>query len=324
MKTPLPAHLIFKGLLPFFALALLTGCQPENPNQFQGYVEAEYVYVSSPVGGALTELAVTRGGTVKAGQLLFALEHGAETAAVEQAEHDLTQAQAQRDDLLKGRRPTELASLQAQLERAQADLKLATVELARREQLISSNVVAQEELDQARAQCEADQAQVAQLTADLATGKLGGREDAVRAANAAVAAAQAAFDKARWSLDQKRQSAPADAAVHDTLFRQGEYVPAGQPIVVLLPPANLKVRFFVPQAKLPSLHTGGMVSVRPDGAPKPVDATISYISTQEEYTPPVIYSRETRADLVYMIEATFAPADAAPLRPGQPVDVELK
>jgi HlyD family secretion protein len=173
-------------------------------------------------------------------------------------------------------------------------------------------------------QRDADQAQVAQLTADLATGKLGGREDAIRAAQAAVDAQRAAYEKAKWNFDQKQQFTPANAAVHDTLYRQGEYVAAGNPVVVLLPPENLKVRFFVPQAILPRIKTGETVYVMPDGAAHPINATINYISTQAEYTPPVIYSRETRADLVFMIEAKFSPADAADLRPGQPVDVELK
>jgi HlyD family secretion protein len=112
--------------------------------------------------------------------------------------------------------------------------------------------------------------------------------------------------------------------VHDTLYRSGEFVAAGNPVVVLLPPENLKVRFFVPQEKLPQIKTGGTVSVKADGAARAFSATVNYISTQAEYTPPVIYSRETRAELVFMIEAKFSPADAAELRPGQPVDVELK
>jgi HlyD family secretion protein len=101
-------------------------------------------------------------------------------------------------------------------------------------------------------------------------------------------------------------------------------VAAGSPVVVLLPPENLKVRFFVPQEKLAQIKVGGPVSVKADGAARAVNATVNYISTQAEYTPPVIFSRETRANLVFMIEAKFSPADTAELRPGQPVDVELK
>jgi HlyD family secretion protein len=96
---------------------------------------------------------------------------------------------------------------------------------------------------------------------------------------------------------------------------QGEFVAAGNPVVVLLPPENLKVRFFVPQEILPKIKTGETVSVSFDGAAKNYSATINYISTQVEFTPPVIYNRENRAKLVFMIEAKFSPADAADFAP---------
>jgi HlyD family secretion protein len=305
------------------AAILLAGCSGGPSGAFQGYIEGEYVYVAAPLGGSLTNLAVARGDSVKAGQLLFALERGSEADAARQAEKNLAQAQSQLDDLMKGQRPTEIASVEAQLERAKADLKLADAELARREQLGGADVVSKEELDQARAQRDADQAQVNQFAADLETARLGGREDAISAARAAVASQTAALDKAKWSFDQKQQFAPADAFVHDTLYRQGEWVAAGNPVVVLLPPENLKVRFFVPETALAQIKTGQGVEISFDGAAKSYSATVNYISTQNEFTPPVIYNRENRAKLVYMIEAKISPADAAELRPGQPVDVKL-
>ena len=311
-------------ILAAFAALLLAGCGKNSTGSYQGYIEGEYVYVASPLGGALTNLAVARGDSVKAGQLLFELERQSEAAAVVVAEKNLAQAQAQLDDLNKGKRPSEIESLEAQLERAQADLKLTATELMRREKLDVTDVGSKEELDQARAQNAENHATVNQLTADLATAKLGGREDAIRAAQAAVESQRAALDKAKWSFDQKQQFAPTNAAVHDTLYRQGEFVAAGNPVVVLLPPENLKVRFFVPQEKLAHIKTGATVSVQADGAARAMSATVNYISTQTEYTPPVIFSRETRANLVFMIEAKFSATDAAELRPGQPVDVAVR
>jgi HlyD family secretion protein len=266
--------IFFSVNLPILAASLfLAGCSPDAPGKFQGYVEGEYVYVASPLGGALTNLAVARGDEVKSGQLLFVLERESESSAVDQAAKNLAQAQAS-------------------FSRSQA-------EFDRRQQLRAGpgGVISAEELDQARAQHDADAAQ--------------------------VAAQQAALDKAKWSFDQKQQFAPANAQVHDTLYRQGEWVAAGNPIVVLLPPENLKVRFFVPQAVLSKIKIGDTVNVIIDGATKNYSATINYISTQAEFTPPVIYNRENRAKLVFMIEAKFSPADAADIRPGQPVDVKL-
>jgi HlyD family secretion protein len=306
------------------AAIFIAGCSPNPSNVFQGYIEGEYVYVAAPLGGALTNLAVARGDSVKAGQLLFELERGSEADAVRQAEKNLAQARSQLDDLTKGKRPTEIASLEAQLDRAKSDLKLADAELARREQLGGADVVSKEELDQARAQRDADQAQVNQFAADLETARLGGREDAVSAAQAAVASQTAALDKAKWSFDQKQQFAPTNAFVQDTLYRRGEWVAAGNPVVVLLPPENLKVRFFAPETALAQIKAGQSVEVSFDGATKYYSATVNYISTQAEFTPPVLYNRENRSKLVYMIEAKFSPADAADLRPGQPVDVKLE
>jgi HlyD family secretion protein len=306
------------------AAALLGGCSGNSPNEFQGYIEGEYVYIAAPLGGALTNLAVARGDAVKTGQLLFALEREAEASAVQQAEKNLAQARSQLDDLIKGKRPTEIASLQAQLQEARANLKMANDDLVRREKLGEARVISKEELDQANSQRNANQARVDQLAADLETAKLGGREDAIHAAQAAVEALSAALAKARWSFDQKQQFAPTNAFVQDTLYRQGEWVAAGNPVVMLLPPANIKVRFFVPQAVLPQIKTGESVNVSFDGGKHPYSGTINYISTQAEYTPPVIFNRENRSKLVYMIEAKFPTADAADLRPGQPVDVRLK
>jgi HlyD family secretion protein len=261
---------IFAALLAVLA----AGCAPKAAGDFQGYIEGEYVYIAAPLGGTLTNLAVARGDSVKAGQLLFELERASEAATLDQAEKNLTQVQSA--------------------------AQLSETTFQRRQELRenSAGVVSAEELDKARAQRDNDVAQ--------------------------VAGQNAAREKARWAFDQKHQAAPADAQVHDTLFRQGEWVAAGSPVVSLLPPGNLKVRFFAPQEKLPQIKIGASVAVKFDGAAKTYSATVNYISTSAEFTPPVIFSRETRANLVFMIEAKFPPADAADLRPGQPVDVELK
>ena len=268
MKT----HRILILIAAALATIFVAGCSENSSGTFQGYVEGEYVYVASPLGGALTNLAVARGDEVKSGQLLFELERESESAAVQQAEKNLAQTKA--------------------------NLALSESEFARREKLRQDNgVVSAEELDQARAQRDADVAQ--------------------------VASQQAAFDKAKWSFDQKQQFAPADAFVQDTLYRVGEFVATGNSVVVLLPPENLKARFFVPQEMLPQIKTGENVSVTFDGVPKSYSAMVNYISTQAEFTPPVLYNRENRAKLIFMIEAKFSPADAAELRPGQPVDVKI-
>jgi HlyD family secretion protein len=307
-----------------FIFVIFSGCTPGAQGVYQGYIEGEYVYLASPLGGALTQLAVARGDQVQAGQLVFELEHDSESATVHQAENDLVIAQAQLQDLAKGLRPSEIASLEAQLAGALANLKLAEKEYARREQLASQAVSSKEEFDQARNQRDASQAEVNRLSADLETAKLGGRADAIRAAQANVAAQQSQLAKVKWSLDQKQQYAPTNAMVQDTLYRQGEWIPPGSPVIELLPPANLKVRFFVPEPQLNQIKIGHSVNVTIDSYSSQIAATITYISTQPEFTPPVLYNQENRGKLVFMVEARFAPTEAAKLHPGQPVDVKLR
>src|SRR5439155_8637743 len=111
--------------------------------------------------------------------------------------------------------------------------------------------------------------------------------------------------------------------IFDTLYYAGEWVAADRPVVVVLPPENVKVRAFVPQTRVGAIHVGQAVRATADGAPAPYVGRVSFISPQAEYTPPVIYSRESRSKLVFMVEARFDPATAANMHPGQPVDVEF-
>jgi HlyD family secretion protein len=311
---------ILAGGLTLLALA---GCGQKPPASFQGYIEGEFVYVGGPLGGQLTNLAVRRGAEVGAGQLLFELEAASEAAVEREAADRLAQAGSRLEDLRKGRRPSEIASIEAQLKSAQASLELSTLEWERQKKLKEGDVISSQEWDTARTRRETDQARVLSLQADLDTARLGARADQIKAAEEEVQAAKASLAKAQWARSQKRQAAPARARVHDTLYREGEYVTAGNPVVALLPPSNIKVRFFVPQALLSSLRPGARVLVGIDGVPAPIPATVDYISSSAEFTPPVIYSKENRSKLVFMVEARFA-ADAAPgLKPGQPVDVSL-
>ncbi len=304
-------------------LCLLTGCRSSNPNRVQGYVEGEFVYVASPLAGALEALYVQRGGQVKAGDPLFALESTPERAARDEAARRLVQGRAQWEDAKKGKRPSEIDSLEAQLKQAKAALTLSERELARQTPLVRSHATSAEDFDRVRATRDQDRQRVAQLEADLQTARLGARSDQITAAEANMRALEAALAKADWDLAQKRQNAPQAGLVFDTLFREGEWVAAGRPVVALLPPQNIKVRAFVPQVQIGALQVGQPVRVTVDGVPEPYLGKVSFISPQAEFTPPVIYSRESRAKLVFLIEAVFDPQAAANLHPGQPVDVHF-
>jgi HlyD family secretion protein len=300
------------------------GCSRQPPDTYQGYVEGEYVYMASSQAGQLTQLDVARGQTVAADAPLFALESQNETDAVTQARQQLQAAHAQQEDMLTGKRRAEVNVVEAQLAQARADATRAETQSTRDEEQYQAGGIPKSQLDDSRAAALSAAAHVRELQSQLEVARLPGRDDQIRAQAAQVRAAQAALAQAQWKLDQKIVRAPHAGLVFDTMYRSGEWVPAGSPVVRMLPPENVKVRFFVPETVVGSLSPGRAVHIHCDGCAADVPAVLSFVSDQAEYTPPVIYSNETRAKLVFMVEARPQTADAPRLRPGQPVQVVLR
>mgnify|MGYP003588946000 CR=1 FL=1 len=299
----------------------LAGCLREGRHGWQGYVEGEFVNVATSEPGRLEQLLVAKGEQTGVGAPMFVLESTNEAAGLRQAQEQLTTAKAQLQDLQSGKRPQELAVIQAQLEQARAESIRAAADLERDTAQLASGGIAQAQLDRSRAAADAASARVSELEHQLDVAALPAREDQIQAQQAQVAAAKAAVDQMEWHLQQTTVMAPVSGLVFDTLYQVGEWVAAGHPVVRLLPPAGIKIRFFVSETALGGLTVGQKLVVQCDGCTNGIPAIVSYISTEAEYTPPIIYSNETRSKLVFMVEAK--PQDGANLHPGQPVRVEL-
>nr|WP_321803537.1 HlyD family efflux transporter periplasmic adaptor subunit [Burkholderia sp. BCC1988] len=305
----------------FAAAAFFTGCSKPPGNTYQGYVEGEYLYMASSQAGRLVNLAVRRGETVTSGALLFALEASNEEDAFDQARHQADAARAQYWDLLSGKRPAEIRVNAAQLEQARADAERTRLQWLRDDAQFRAGGISKAQADDSRAAAASSAAHVRELEAQLQVAHLPGRSEQVREQWSQVQAARAALAQAQWRLDEKRVSALRGGLVFDTMYREGEWVPAGSPVVRMLPPSNMKVRFFVGEAVVGEMRIGRGVVIRCDGCSSDVPATVSYVSDEAEYTPQMIYSNETRTKLVFMIEARPSSADAMKLHPGQPVEV---
>ena len=304
------------------AAALLAACDRAPAPAWSGYAEGDYVYVAAPLAGTLASLQVQSGQQVARGDALFALEAQSEEAARAEAQARLAAARFQAADTDKGKRPAELAVQEAQLAQARAQLALARRELARKAPLADSGALSRLEVDAARTAADEAQARVRELEAALRVAHLPSRTDERAAADAQVEAARQALRQNEWREQQKRQAAPADGLVSDTFYRPGEFVLAGAPVLALLPRGNVKARFYVPEPELAGITPGQAVQLSCDGCGSPIEARVSFIATQPEYTPPVIYSNAQRSKLVFLVEARPASlADAARLRPGQPLDV---
>jgi len=311
-------------LVALLALGLV-GCDKPANDSWQGYIEGEFVLLASPYAGQVQKLYVHRGDTVEAGKPLFALEQESERAARTEAEQRLKTSQAKLENLQATvRRTAEIEALRAEVNQARAARELALSQYAQQEKLFKNGFITQAKLDEARAARDRDVARVVESEAQLRTALQPlGRAAELKAAEGDIAAAQAALAQAAWRLEQKSVAAPVAGLVQDTFFVEGEWVPAGRPVVSILPPANVKARFYVPEAVLASLQTGKELEIRCDGCPAPFAAKVSFVSSQAEYTPPVLYSKESRSKLLFLVEARLQPGGAG-LRPGQPVDVRLK
>ncbi|HYL91073.1 MAG TPA: HlyD family efflux transporter periplasmic adaptor subunit [Burkholderiales bacterium] len=307
--------------LLFLALALLAGCDKQDPNAWQGYVEGEYVLLASPYAGQLQKLFVRRGDQVEAGKPVFVLEQENERQARAEAEERVNSAQARLENLQVPLREPQIKALREALNQAKAAKELSRVNLVREQDLMKKGYTTKPRLDEARSAYVRDTARVKEAEEQLKNAQMPlGRQGELAAAQAEMAAAKAALAQADWKLEQKSVAAPVSGLVQDTFFVIGEWVAAGRPVVSILPPGNVKARFYVPETVLSAMTIGRPIEIRCDGCP-PIDAKVSYVSSQAEYTPPVLYSKESRSKLLFLVEARLP---NSPLRPGQPLDVRLK
>ena len=288
------------------------------PHLLSGYVEGEPLYLAAPVSGSVAELSVQRGDRVVVGQALFSIDPRQVSAQRAQAEAEVTAASAAAQDVRRGLRPTELAVYDANILAAEARLREANASLNRIAPLARRGIYAPARLDDAQAAVDTARAQLSAARRQRDSATLGGREGQVESADSRSLQAIAALDAAEARLGDLAPRSPVSGLVEDVFFQTGEWAPANQPVMAILPDDRIRLRFFVPQAALSAYRVGGTVRFACDGCAAGMTAKISFISPRPEFTPPIIYSREARDRLVYLVEAM----PSARLNPGQPIDVQ--
>jgi HlyD family secretion protein len=237
------------------ALATLAGCKDGTSSAYQGWVEANLIFVGPDESGRIETLSVREGDQIAMRAPLFTLDADLQVADLQMQEATLKNAQAAYDRAVT---------------------------------LLKTNA---------------------------------GTQKALEDAEAALRTAQARLNSSQTRLTRRKVFSPVEGTIEQIYFRSGEMVAAGRPVLAVLPPGNLKVRFFVSEATLPQLKIDDVVNVHCDGCPSGLTAKVSFIARNSEFTPPVIYSLEERSKLVFMIEAR--PEQPERLRVGQPVSVTL-
>jgi HlyD family secretion protein len=288
--------------------------------RYLGYVEGETSLIAPPVAGRLVQRPVERGMQVKKGDSLFVIDPVVAQAEVAHAEASLAESQSRYENLLTGKRPEEKEITTAQRRETEAALANAEIEYRRQSELLAKGVGTKKDYDNAESQMRQLRMRQDSLAAQEKVNDLAARPDEIAAAKATVDQNQAALDQARKRLDDLMPSAPEDGLIENTFFNVGEWVPAGTPIVSLLPPYRVKLRFFVPEEDAAHAQMGQTVSFTCDSCPPGLKAHIIYVSPRAEFTPPVIYSQTARTKLVFLIEARPDPTQTR-LPPGLPITV---
>ena len=303
---------------------VVTGCTTPENDVFQGYVEGDYLYLAAPGAGYLERLYVDRGSKAKAGTLAFSLNDDPDRYRLNEAAAQITSAQEKITNLQEPHRQPEISAMEAALASAEANLRYSESQLKRLESLIEKGFVPKSDLDQARSARDRDAAQVEAARKQLTVYRIAlGRKPEIRGAEADLEVSISNMKQKRWLIDKMTVSTPSKGEIIETYYRPGEWVPAGQPVSRFLPDDRRRIRFFVPETDLAKFYPDQGVEASCDGCNTPVRAKIAFVSVEAEYTPPVIYSRESRSKLVFRVEAVPDPDDAARLHPGLPMDVRL-
>jgi HlyD family secretion protein len=307
--------------IPLIA-SLFSSCASPAPLAV-GYVEGEFVLLAPIEVAEVRSVAFKRGDRVKAGDTVAVMETSDMTIAVAQAEAALAQAEANLADLQIGKRPEEIAVLEATMKSAQAQKAEAERVVQRLGDLLKRGIATQADYDQAETQLNVQTAMVGQAEANLAVARLPARPEAIKAAENAVKQAKASLDQFNWRLSKRTITAPAAGRIDDIIRNPGDLAGPSAPVMSMLPDGAVKLRLYLPEASFSQVHVGSLLDVRCDGCKPGLTARVSYVSPDPEFTPPVIYSLETRQKLVFLIEAR-PEGEASPLQPGQIVDVALR
>jgi len=302
--------------------ALFSSCSLP-PTFATGYVEGDYVLVAPVETAQIEALTVTRGDRVAEGQVLVELERRDAEIALAQSEAALSRAENQLANLREGKRPEEIRVIEAALASARAEAEEAHRSAARLVDLARKGVATEAQRDDAATAAAVADARVAEGEANLSVARLPARSYEIAAAEAALREARAGNHRATWVLDKRRLTAPAAGVISDVIRNAGEIAGTAAPVLSMLPDGAVKLRLYVPEAGVARIQPGSRLAVRCDGCPPGLTATVSYVADGPEFTPPVIYSPESRQKLVYLVEAR-PDGGTEMLKPGQIVDVDLE
>lgn len=274
-----------RKLILLVLIILLSACK-KHGRFYNGYIDADLVYLSSNYAGRLNQLFVHRGESVQKDRPLFKLEQTREYFSVAMSKYMQHNLDAQRKALMD-------------------QIQYAETNYQRIIKMRKGDAASQNDLDVAKKDLDVLKEQLASINFQIASNYVD------------------TADK-NWQVQRKENAAHDAGIIFDTYFTEHEYVQAGQPVLSLITQKNIKVVFFVPEKELNQIQLNQKVKITSDENPKLATGFINYIANIAQYTPPIIYSREERQDLVFRVEAHVDAANLRLLHLGQPVSLELE
>ena len=310
---------LYNWFLALVAVVIPGFAEPDD-QLLNGYVEADYLYVAPQSAGRITGIFASEGEKVEAGQRLATLDNTSQVAALHAAEANVAVARANLDNLQTGSRAAEIEVVRASLANAEADQHLAQITLDRSLQLSSKGLVPPAQVDTDRARLQSADARVAQLRAELEVAELPARSAQRLAAEATLEGARAEADRARAALNDRVIEAPETGLVDTVYFDRGEVAATGAPLLSIYQPDHLKAIFFIPEPQRAEFTIGDTLTLSCDGCPEGLTVNLTRLSASPQHTPPIIYSRDERARLVFRAEAMLDNPQG--VLPGQPITLQ--
>lgn len=297
----------------------LAACDRGHENIYQGYVEANNVFLTAPFSGTLISLPFGRGADVHQDDIVFQLDTNPQALELQAESLLLEESRYVLQDQENPRRKPEIEAGRAKIAQVEARLRLAKLRQERYKHLYQKRAGNLDRADEARERVlELEQLKI-QREAELELLKLGGRKDKIGEKKTRVEFLLEKIKIAKWQLAQKTGYATGDGSIFDIYYREGEWVAAGTPVLSLLLPKHVFIEFFVPAAVLPKMKMGQTVYFTCAGCSSKNEATVSYIAREAEYVPPLVYSRDNYEKLVYRINVKPVKPDM--FKPGQPVTI---
>jgi HlyD family secretion protein len=312
-------------LLIAIPVVFLQGCNEKVDGDvyFQGYSYGEYTYLFANADGVISKIPVKKGDFVEKGATLIEMDDFQLKNNYLIAVQRLNQEESEFKSLTNGVKEQELEVVKSQLNQAILSEKLAFRNLERNKKLFSSKAISAIEIDHILTEYENKKEKVNELNKQLKAMMSPVQKDKLAVKKHQIESARLQTVKAKWEWSQSKLIAPISSQVTDIIYSEGESIRAGKPIISLLPENKIKVRFFVPEHLLGTIKTNMKVAFKCSGCGEELFGIIRYISPQAEYTPPVIYSNESKSKLVYMIEAEQEEKSNATIKVGQPINVRV-